>query len=183
MTTEIDRQRLLRLMHKTASGNTGAFKELYERTAAHVFAMLRQMLGSEAQAEELLQETYLAAWTRAADFHVSRGTVMTWLITIARRKAIDVIRRRGRETVTDQVPEQTTDPDDSPQAMAMAGSNSDQLRLCIDDLAPSQRQCVELAFFRGATHLEVSDALSKPVGTVKSWIRRGLQALKRCLER
>jgi RNA polymerase sigma-70 factor (ECF subfamily) len=108
---------------------------------------------------------------------------MTWIITIGRRKAIDQMRRHRRETVTDQVPEQATDPGKSPQALAIAGNHAEQLQLCIDELSTSQRRSVELAFFRGATHGEVSDALSKPVGTVKSWIRRGLQALKRCLER
>ena len=183
MSNELERRRLLRLIHRTAAEDSDAFQRLYEHTASHVFGVLRQMLGSDAQAEEVLQEVYLAVWSRAGDFHVSRGTVMTWIITIARRKAIDLIRRRKREVVTDEVPELPTDEQDSPLNMAMAGNHAEQLRICIDELTLDQRHCVELAFFNGATHREVSNAISKPVGTVKSWIRRGLSALKRCLER
>lgn len=183
MASELDRQRLLKLMQKTAAGDRNAFQDLYDRTAAHIFGMLRQMLGAEAQAEEILQDTYLAVWTRAADFHVSRGTVMTWITTIARRKAIDLIRRRGRETVTDQVPEQVAGDEDNPLLLAMAGNHADQLMLCFDELSRDQRHCVELAFFRGATHPEIAAAIRRPAGTVKSWIRRGLSALKRCLQR
>jgi len=183
VTSQLERQRLLKLIHKTAKGDQKAFRELYEKTAGYVFGLLRQMLDSDAQAEEVLQETYLAVWSRAADFHVNRGTAMTWIITIARRKAIDIIRTRGREVVTDRIPEPQAAEKDSPLNMAMADNHAEQLRLCIDELSIDQRQCVELAFFNGATHFEVSDAMSKPVGSVKSWIRRGLSALKRCLER
>jgi len=183
VTVELERKRLMRLMHKTADGDREAFKDLYDRTSGHVFGLLHHMLESSAQAEEVLQDVYLAVWTRAVDFHVNRGTVMTWIITIARRKAIDIIRRQGREITTDEMPEPVSQESDSPLQVAMAGSDAHSLHLCMDELSVDQRQSLSMAFFKGATHYEVSDALSKPVGTVKSWIRRGLDALKRCLER
>lgn len=181
MATDVERRRLTRLLHKTADGDDAAFRTLYERTAGHVYALLRQMLRAEAQAEEVLQDTYLAVWMRAGEFRASRGSAMTWVITIARYKAIDLIRRRGREVITDEFLEPAISESEEPLALAMGSDSAAMLMECMDVLGAQERRSIELAFFGGASHPEVAQFLGKPVGTVKSWIRRGLQSLKRCL--
>lgn len=181
LASEIDRKRLERLLLKVANGDQSAFAEFYQRTAAHIHSLLRHMLPSQALTEDVLQDTYIAVWTRAGDFRASKGTAMTWLITIARYRAIDVLRKEARKSALDDIPEQAIEDTDEPISVAMLSSDIALLNDCIQGLASQERECVELAFYRGATHMEVSSKLNKPLGSIKTWIRRGLMNLKRCL--
>ena len=181
MANEIERQRLAKLLVEISNGDEDAFRDFYERTSSYVFAVLNRMLHSRGQAEDILQDVYLAVWLRAGEFRASRGSAMTWLVTIARYRAISAIRKSGREFVTDDMPEQSTTAREQPLALAMGSSDAALLHDCMNELGVEQRRSVELAFFDAATHFELSEAFGKPLGTVKSWIRRGLQALKRCL--
>lgn len=183
VSSEIERQRLVKLLRDIAAGNDHAFQEFYERTSTAVFALLKRMLRSEGQAEDILQDVYLAVWMRASEFRAARGSAMTWVITIARYRAISAIRKSGREIITDDLPEERTHENEQPLALAMGSADAALLHDCMNELGSEQRRSVELAFFQAATHFELAEALGKPLGTVKSWIRRGLQALKRCLSR
>ncbi len=106
---------------------------------------------------------------------------MTWLITIARYRAIDILRRAERETNLDDLPEPTSEETDGPASIALLSRDISLLDECMKALIAAERECVELAFYQGASHQEVSTKLSKPLGSVKTWIRRGLMNLKRCL--
>lgn len=183
MSSDIERQRLVKLLQEISKGNDAAFRDFYERTSGSVFALLQRMLHSQGQAEDILQDVYLAVWMRAGDFRAARGSAMTWLITIARYRAISAIRRSGREVITDSMPEQAVGENEQPMALAMGSADAASLHDCMNELDVEQRRSVELAFFEAATHFELAAALGKPLGTVKSWVRRGLQALKRCLSR
>ena len=161
------------LLARVAIGDREAFAQLYERTSSRVYALLLNMLGNRAQADDVLQEVYLKAWYSADAFNRSRGKPIAWLITIARNRAIDVLRGQarlasGREDVFDQA---YTPPE-------IEGRLDD----CVAGLEDQQRQSIFAAFYHGLTHSEMAARFAEPIGTIKSRVRRGLAALRECLE-
>jgi RNA polymerase sigma-70 factor (ECF subfamily) len=187
---------LAQLLARTGLGERQAFAQLYERTSAHLFAVVLRIQRDRALAEELLQDIYLGVWKAAAGFDAARSQPLTWLTAIARNRAIDSLRRA---TVQPQpqpqhgAPEHAADADDSdadradqgpgPLELLQRASDARQLEQCMQGLSAAQRQSVALAFFDGLSHAEVAQRLRQPLGTVKSWVRRALMALKSCLER
>lgn len=184
----IDENELVRLLFRTGHGDQAAFATLYEQTCARLHSVCLQLLGRREDAEEALQETYVRIWHQADSYSPQRGSVLTWMISIARYRAIDQMRRRGRrrEDVTDDldaVPEGAlADATRGPQELSALATDAGALAYCMDTLSDAQRQAIRLAFLEGLTHSELCDRLGSPLGSVKSWIRRGLQALKRCLQ-
>ena len=198
MDTAFFNRQLTELLNESARGNQEAFRELYDETASYVFAIALKMLRDRALAEDVLQDVYVKVWHRASTYPADRGGVMTWLTSIVRYRAIDVLRKQ-RDDGPDST-QRTAAPlgdrdllaafaaDDAeggnesgPMASAMAADDSRFLRECIERLSASQAQSVSLAFFRGLTHHELSERLELPLGTIKSRLRRSLQRLKDCL--
>ena len=156
-----------------------AFQRLYERTAPQLLACLIRMLRHRALAEDALQDVFVQVWGRAGQYQSSRGSAWAWLIAIARYRAIDLRRRESRlvagsDTDIDQIA-----AEDEPQdALAALGRHASKaLTTCLDALQPRQRECIVLAYQGGLTHSEVAGEIGEPLGSVKSWIRRGLTAL------
>jgi RNA polymerase sigma factor (sigma-70 family) len=191
-------QRSRELAHhlsRAALGDRQAFKQLYDATSAHLFAVLLRIQRDRAVAEDLLQEVYVSAWKAAASFDAQQSQPLTWLTHIARNKAIDSLRRAQAQPRLDSVHADSDDDDrpDLDQRVADAGpgpaelleraSDARQLAHCMQGLSAQQRQSVALAFFDGLSHAEVAEQLRQPLGTVKSWVRRALMTLKTCLER
>ncbi|MFK7888550.1 MAG: sigma-70 family RNA polymerase sigma factor [Gammaproteobacteria bacterium] len=190
MIASVDNARLARWLSAVARGDTNAFEKLYDATSPYVFAVAIKLLNDKPLAEDVLQEAYVQVWHRAADYHRDRGGVRTWVATIVRYRAIDLIRRRNtqRTAVVDpndvaeiEEASQSKNDDAQPLAAAMSGQDSQQLRECMDRLSGTQRRSVYLAFFHGLTHSELAKSLSEPLGTVKSRLRRSLTKLKNCL--
>lgn len=182
------------LLARAGLGDRAAFARLYERTSGHLFAVVLRIQRDRAQAEDLLQEIYVSVWKAAASFDAARSQPLTWLTHIARNRAIDSLRRAGTQprlesTTRDEdderpdAAEALADPNPGPLELLGRASDARDLKHCLDDLSPPQRQSVALAFFDGLSHAEVADHLKQPLGTVKSWVRRALQTLKGCLER
>ncbi len=182
------------LLARAGLGDRAAFAQLYERTSGHLLAVVLRIQRNRAQAEELLQEVYVSVWKAASSFDAARSQPLTWLTHIARNRAIDSLRRAGAqpklESSTRDEDDDRPDPaealaDDRPGPLELLGlaSEARELKHCMDDLSPPQRQSVALAFFDGLSHAEVASHLKQPLGTVKSWVRRALQTLKNCLER
>jgi RNA polymerase sigma-70 factor (ECF subfamily) len=183
------------LLARTALGDRAAFAALYERTSGHLFAVVLRIQRDRAQAEDLLQEIYVNVWKAAGGFDAARSQPMTWLTSIARNRAIDSLRRASTQPMLLSTTRDEDDDDDGPDAVERhadespgplalldAACDARELHRCIDDLSPSQRQSVALAFYDGLSHAEVAEHLREPLGTVKSWLRRALQALKQCLD-
>jgi RNA polymerase sigma factor (sigma-70 family) len=181
------------LLSRTALGDRAAFAQLYERTSGHLFAVLLRVQRDRAQAEDLLQDVYVSVWRAAGGFDAARSQPLTWLTSIARNRAIDSLRRT--QTQPQLLSTTRDDDDDSPDAAEQAADanpgplelldracDARQLAHCMDGLSAAQRQSVALAFYDGLSHAEVAEHLNQPLGTVKSWLRRALQALKQCLE-
>jgi RNA polymerase sigma factor (sigma-70 family) len=183
---------LAQLLARTALGDRQAFGQLYQRSSGHLFAVVLRIQRDRALAEELLQEIYVTVWKAAAGFDAARSQPLTWLTAIARNRAIDSLRRatampqiapRAQPDDDDTVDEGPPDDKPGPLDLLQRASDARDLTRCMQDLSAPQRQSVALAFFDGLSHAEVAAQLRQPLGTVKSWVRRALAALKSCLER
>ena len=187
---------LAQLLSHSALGDRAAFKQLYDQTSGHLFAVLLRIQRDRNLAEDLLQEVYVSAWKAAGTFDAQRAQPLTWLTHIARNKAIDSLRRAQAQPKLESVHHDSDDDDGrasldqrlvdeapGPAALLERASDARQLGHCMEGLSAQQRQSVALAFFDGLSHAEVAAQLRQPLGTVKSWVRRALATLKGCLER
>lgn len=175
------------LLLQIGQGNRIAFRQLYHQTSPQLFAIALRLMKKQDMAEEVLQEVFLTLWHVSDQYNTERGSVRTWLSTITRNRCIDRIRRQPAEQVLllneeTMIPDIASDHDD-PLAHAMQADHQALLSLCMQGLDDQQRQCVSLAFFDGMTHQQVANHLTVPLGSAKTWIRRGLDFLKKCMER
>lgn len=187
---------LAEVLSRVALGDRAAFGTLYKATSAHLFGVILRINPDRAQAEDLLQDIFVNIWRAASGYEAARAQPMTWLTSIARNRAIDSLRRRKTEvsTVSHQ-PMADDDGEDSDILAKQASEAAGPLDLlvqaaeaqavvhCVQALSAEQQQCVALAYYQGLSHAEVAQHLAQPLGTVKSWMRRALIALKDCLGR
>ncbi len=177
------KEELVAMLEAVSRGDRGAFSRLYQRTSAKLYGICLRLLGSEAEAQDALQEIYVLVWEKAGKFDADKASAITWLSVLARNKAIDRLRRRS---VADAALDSAAEvEDDSPSAFEVVGEKQDVARLanCLDELDERARQMIRAAFLDGASYPELAERESVPLGTMKSWIRRGLQRLRGCLER
>jgi RNA polymerase sigma-70 factor, ECF subfamily len=169
------------LIRQVADGNRGAFHHLYLATSDTLFGVLIRMLRNHAHADEGLQEVFTRVWLRAASFAPSRGSGMTWLITIARNYAID--QRRQRQLVgMEQVEiEQIVDPRRGPDDYLVAQGTVERILFCLGTLEPKQADCIKSAYLDGASYADLAARHAVPVNTMRTWLRRGLQKLRSCV--
>lgn len=158
-----------------------ALRTFYDATVARVYGLALRITRSPASAEDVVAEVFHQVWRNAARFDATRGAVLTWLLTLCRSRAIDHLRRRD-EAELHEDPESlaTGDPDheNDPQNLLLAVERDGALYRALEDLTPIQRQLVALAFFRGLSHQEIADHAGMPLGTVKTHIRKALEALR-----
>lgn len=168
-------QALNALLAAVAASDRNALAELYSRTAPQILGVVSRMLPRREVAEEILHDAYLRIWHNAATFSPQRGSAMAWMVAIARNAALDRLRRQRREIPLEDLPDYDAPADEpnGPGAQALAG--------CLQELDLEQRNCILLAYYHGLTHDELAQRLGRPVGTVKSWIRRSLLRLRKCL--
>ncbi|HTW53381.1 MAG TPA: sigma-70 family RNA polymerase sigma factor [Stellaceae bacterium] len=172
---------LQELLRQTAVGDAAAFAALYKQTAGKLFGIAIRIAGRGEVAEDALQECFVLVWQRAGDYDPLRGAAMSWLIAIIRNCTIDRLRRRARRPEGHAV-EDALDRLAAPDSAAK-GAELRALEHCLGELGEQPRQAVLLAYVHGLTREELAVRLAVPVGTVKSWIRRSLDRLKRCLDR
>lgn len=179
-------RRLTDLLYAVAQGRQTAFQELYAQVSPQLFAVLLRILKRRDLAEEALQDALLSVWRNAASYNADKGAPMTWLLSICRYRALDSLRRTRHEVSLDL----GSSDDDAPTEIADEAAQTDFvskaeerfLEDCMQRLNEGQRKSIRLAYVDGCTHEEIAASLKSPVGTVKSWVRRGLESLKRCLE-
>jgi RNA polymerase sigma-70 factor (ECF subfamily) len=169
---------LAQLVQRCAARDVDAFRLLYEKTSPIVFARLLRMLRRRSVAEEALQEVYVRVWERAAQYEAGRGRPLAWLVTIARYCAIDLMRRERLTLVPD---DRLAEVADESAGAAEAFEKPNHFDDCINRLSANAQKCLSLAFIEGRSHEEIARLMSSPLGSVKSWIRRGLLSLKECL--
>jgi RNA polymerase sigma-70 factor (ECF subfamily) len=172
---------LQELLRRTAAGDAAAFALLYKHTAGKLFAVAIRIAGRGEVAEDALQECFVLVWRRAGEFDPARGAAMSWLLAIIRNCTIDRLRRRKVRPEGHAAPEEAlarlAAPDSAGQAAELRA-----LRHCLGELEERPRQAVLLAYLYGLSREELAARLAVPIGTVKSWLRRSLDRLRRCLD-
>lgn len=176
-------EELSALIGAVSRGDRAAFATLYDRTSAKLYGICLRVLRDEGEAQDVLQDAYVTVWNKAARYDADKAGAITWLAVLARNKAID--RLRQRRFVTDDLDAAGSVEDDSPSAFEVVQRGEDAARLadCLGELEERPRAMIRAAFLDGASYPELADREGVPLGTMKSWIRRGLQRLRGCLER
>ena len=171
------------LLQQVARGDEESFERLYDLVATPVFGLVRRIVRDPAQSEEVTQEVMLELWRTAARYSAERGSGMTWVMTLAHRRAVD--RVRSAQSATDREDKayrrETTRPFDEVAEQVSTRLEHEQVRRCLTSLTDLQRESVELAYYRGLTYREVSDLLDTPLGTIKTRLRDGLIRMRDCL--
>ncbi len=177
------RTQLLVAMAGVADGDRAALNTVYQLTSSKLYGTIVRIVRERERAEDLLQDVYVKVWRRAGRFEASKGSPITWLCTIARNTALNDLRRdgKGAELAGDTLPE-VEDRDLKPADEWLCDmEDSAALERCLKELSKDHRRSIKLAFFDGYSHSELADLVEVPLGTMKSWIRRGLAGLKGCL--
>lgn len=184
------------LLSRVALGDRAAFDTLYRHTSAHLLGVVLRIQSNRAQAEDVLQEVYINVWRAAQSFNPALSQPTTWLVSIARNRAIDSLRRKQTQVNTisstlvgpeedseHDLLDQIADTAPGPQEQLERATEARALQHCMDTLSSEQKSSLALAYYQGLSHSEVAEQMGHPLGSVKSWVRRGMQALKSCLER
>jgi RNA polymerase sigma-70 factor, ECF subfamily len=171
------------LMARVAGGDEGSFAGFYRRFSPGVFSMIYDIVRDQKESEDVLQESFVQMWNKAATYDPDRSSVFTWAVMIARNRAIDRVRSRQRRARTAEAAaaEAAVTPEEhAPRAdeVMSFGEESNRVRAALSRLSESQQKVIKLAFFSGLTQAEISTQLGTPLGTVKARIRRGLLALR-----
>jgi RNA polymerase sigma-70 factor (ECF subfamily) len=172
------------LVEKAAGGDQSAMAQLYDASSARVFGLAMRVLGDRNAAEDAVVEVYAQAWRDASRFDARRGNARAWLLTIARSRAIDILRSRRREPACDpleaanEVHSGAAGPEDQSSEL----QRRNYVRAALENLHPEQREAIELAYFFDFSHSEIASKLGQPLGTIKSRIRSGMMVLRELLE-
>jgi RNA polymerase sigma-70 factor (ECF subfamily) len=178
---------LARLLARVALQDRSAFEQVYRLTSDHLLGLAYGILNRRDRAEDVLQEAFMNVWYGASGFNPGIATPMTWLINIVRNKAIDKLRsgkaeRAATVELDDEAMQLPADASQQPQHLLDESLLRVQIDQCMAGLAAVQRQAIALAYYRGMVHTEIAEVLGAPLGTVKAWVRRGVDKLKTCLE-
>ena len=177
-------ERLAALLAQTGLGNRAAFADLYEATKSKLFAVSLRIVRERHIAEEVLQDSFVNIWNNATKYAVGQSAPMTWMTAIVRNRSLDIVRRPFAE-VQDEDDFYASNMEDTrpgPDEQLVARRDQAKIEQCMKGLDGEQQQTISLAFFQGLSHSEVANHLGKPLGTVKTHIRRGLLKLKGCLD-
>jgi RNA polymerase sigma-70 factor (ECF subfamily) len=182
---ETAREALTERLIAAGQGDRAAFRALYEATSAKLFGVCLRICKDREIAEDALQDAYVTIWKNASRFDRSRSSPITWLVAIARNRAIDRLRARGQLAMARPLEDAEAAPDPAaPADETLAHAQSaEHLDHCLGELEPRHAGLIRTAFWEGRTYESLARVEGVPVGTVKSWIRRGLLRLRACLER
>ncbi len=180
----IAREQLRAAMVRLADGESAALEEIYDATRVKLFGICFRILGDRKEAEDALQDVYINLWQRADRYDPERASPISWLATFARNRAVDRLRTGKVRGGAVPVEEANPLPDEAPLADALLvdAERSAQIHTCIQTLDEKTAKHIRSAFFDGYTYAQLAEAADVPLGTMKSWIRRGLQKLRVCLE-
>ena len=175
---------LANLLQQTAQGDRAAFAAAYRALSPQLFSLALRMLRRRDLAEEVLQEAFVIIWTKAGIFDPHKGTPSAWAASILRNRCIDRLRVRQPEAAIDgeRSAAQWVDPSPSPLDLALSSADARALGACLDRLESGPRNAIMRVYYEGLTHAELAERIAVPLGTLKSWVRRGLMRLKECLD-
>ena len=184
MDLDANRSLIVAAFARIPAGDRTALQTVYRLTSAKLFGVCLRILGERSEAEDVLQDVYVTVWRKAADFDPARASPLTWLIAIARNRAIDRLRASKHSRRMEPIDAADHVADAGPIADGMLENAQDYARLhgCLDGLEARERAALRGAFFDGNTYEDLAARMSVPLGTMKSWIRRGMIKLKSCLQ-
>jgi RNA polymerase sigma-70 factor, ECF subfamily len=173
---------LVWLLAAVAKGDKAAFERLYGATRAKLYGVLLRILGRPDLADDVMQETYLKVWQMAGKFDPTVASPITWMVAIARNRAIDIVRKKGDVSVEDS-PEALGVAADTPPPLARREMTEELRRLlaCLGKLDPEKQRIVLLAYYSGWSREQLSHKLDIPVNTIKTWLRRSLLEIRECM--
>lgn len=177
--------RLAALLAASALGDRKAFADLYRETSAKLFAVSLRIVRERQLAEEVLQDSFVSIWNHASGYAREKSAPLTWMAAIVRNRSLDVLRRGAHEVEDEDeaMASMLVDESAAPARDVERAAEEHTIRDCLGELEADQRQSIALAFFHGLTHSELAAHLRRPLGTVKTHIRRGLAKLRDCLAR
>ena len=172
------------LLAATARGDRAAFQRAYQLSSSRLYPIALRLLSRRDAADEVLQEAYVLIWRKATLYRPEKGRPLAWMAAIVRNCAIDRLRSEARQPRTTETWDEAAEAKADPSVMAMPEADriDPGLQRCLEQLQESQRHAILLAYYHGMTHEELSAQLAVPLGTVKSWVRRGLLQLRDCLD-
>lgn len=184
----MQQDQLAKLIADSALGDERAFRELYDAVAPQLLAIAKRLLRDHHRAEDVLQQAMVSIWHSAGDFEPSRSRPTTWLVAIVRNRAIDTLRRETRRhaaLVDEQQDIRAVLGQDSPAKIRepLSKSVARKLGQCFEEIGSDPAACIRLAYLDGLTMAEIAAYLERSVGTVKSWIHRGMERLRECVDR
>ena len=184
MDADAMRSQLAAALSRVASGDRAALRVVYQDTSAKLFGVCLRILKDRSEAEDVLQEVFVTVWRKAASFDPGKASPITWLVAIARNRAIDRLRAGAVSRRMEPIESADAVSDPAPGAVERVERAQQHQRLarCLEELEARQASAIRAAFLDGATYEELAARMSVPLGTMKSWIRRGLLKLRACLE-
>ncbi len=171
--------RVLRdLLESASTGDRAAFTRLYDLTSSRIYGLAFRVVRDREYAEEIVQEAFLQYWQKAGEYHPARGSVITWMMTIAHRRAVDRVRseQRQQDCISDYGAASVETPRNIPLEVAVHADEARTLRTCLGELTELQRNSIEVSYFGGLTYPEVAQQTATPLPTVKSRIRTAFAA-------
>ena len=173
---------LISLLAAVGRGDRAAFEQLYAATRAKLYGVVLRILRRHDLADEVIQETYLKIWGSAGSYDPSMASPITWMVTIARNRAIDLVRKRSEASLEEE-PEAMDIAADIPNPLAAREQSEDLKRLmtCIGALDADRQQMVMLAYYNGLSREQLAAQFGKPINTIKTWLRRSLIEIRECL--
>jgi RNA polymerase sigma factor (sigma-70 family) len=184
MDAETARSQLAAALARVAGGDRAALRLVYQDTSAKLFGVCLRILNDRSEAEDVLQEVYVTVWRKAAAFDPGRASPITWMVAIARNRAIDRLRSSAvsRRTEPIEAADVVSDPAPAASERVELAQQHQRLAGCLEELEARHSAAIRAAFLDGATYEELAARMKVPLGTMKSWIRRGLLKLRACLE-
>jgi RNA polymerase sigma factor (sigma-70 family) len=170
------------VIQRCAVGDRTALKQLFDAESPRMIGVAERILRRRALAEEATQDAFVQVWRRAASFDAKLGSGRTWLYTILRNRSLNILRDESRTELTpESEPFDGASEEDDPETVVMKLGEASRLKDCLQKLEPERRNAIVLAYARGLSHGELAGKLGIPLGTIKSWIRRSMVALKECM--
>ena len=173
---------LVGLIEAVAKGDQAAFERLYAATRAKLYGVVLRILRRQDLAEEVIQETYVKVWNSAGQFNPALSSPITWMVSIARNRAIDIVRKRGEVSIEEE-PAAMEVASDTPDPLERREMNDELRRLlaCVGRLEPDRQKLVLLAYYNGWSREQLATKFSAPVNTIKTWLRRSMLEIRDCL--
>ena len=179
-----NRDVLAELLIRCAKGDQRSYETLYRTVSPKLYALSLALLRNEEMAEDVLQDSFVKIWSRAMSYDPAKGSAMAWMTSIVRNRALDLLRSSRVQFEQESADLAELDLPSSahgPHVVSEIHESAAAIMACLEQLKDQQKHCILMAYYYGHTHSELAASLKTPLGTIKAWIRRGLERIRECL--